>query len=383
MHCSAITWLAFLLGVSGMMSVQRIHAQDKEGWLTNFKDTTDGALDLSRFLLEKNGFVPMLSVVTEPALGGFGLALAPIFLLQKPRGLGGRYNPPDVTAAFAMYTANESWAVGGGRSGTIVPWGLRYRAFAAYADVNMDFYRELPVLGEQTISMRMRALPVLLQAIKQVGNSPWYGGLKYVWADVISSAQEPRFSDVFEPIELEGRTSMLGGVVEFDRRDNVFSPKRGVRAHLDYNVSAEGLGSDYDYQSAELFVHGWFPVKQGWVSGLRLQVDQVWGEPTFYQLPFIELRGIPFFRYQGEIAAVVETEQRIHLWHRWSTVAFVGAGRTADSWDDLSGGDTPYNLGFGPRYQLAKAFDLDLGLDVAWGPDSFGWYIVFGNAWLR
>jgi outer membrane translocation and assembly module TamA len=188
---------------------------------------------------------------------------------------------------------------------------------------------------------------------------------------------------VFEPIELEGRTSMLGGVVEFDRRDNVFSPKRGVRAHLDYNVSAEGLGSDYDYQSAELFVHGWFPVKQGWVSGLRLQVDQVWGEPAFYQLPFIELRGIPFFRYQGEIAAVVETEQRIHLWRRWSTVAFVGAGRTADSWDDLSGGDTPYNLGFGPRYQLAKAFDLDLGLDVAWGPDSFGWYIVFGNAWLR
>ena len=79
-----------------------------------FKDTTDGALDLSRFLLEKNGFVPMLSVITEPALGGFGLAMAPIFLRQKPRGLGGRYNPPDVTAAFAMYSANESWAVGGG-----------------------------------------------------------------------------------------------------------------------------------------------------------------------------------------------------------------------------------------------------------------------------
>ena len=89
MHCSAITWLVVLLGASGMMSVQRVHAQDKEGWLTNFKDTTDGALDLSRFLLEKNGFVPMLSVITEPALGGFGLALGKSFAHAHNRGQTG------------------------------------------------------------------------------------------------------------------------------------------------------------------------------------------------------------------------------------------------------------------------------------------------------
>jgi hypothetical protein len=346
------------------------------------KDTLDGALDLSRFLIEKNGFVPVVSVITEPALGGIGAAFAPIFLTQKRRPDGG-YIAPDMTAGFAMYTANQSWGFGGGRAGTIVPWGLRYRAFAAYADVNMDFYRELPQVGEQRIGMNMKAIPVLLQGIKQIGASPWYTGLKYTWSKVTSAAQDPRYEEVFPASELERTTSLLGAVVEFDKRDNAFSPERGIRGHIDYNVSATALGSDYDYQKGELFVHAFFPVSRGWTSGLRVQADQVWGDPAFYQLPFIELRGIPLMRYQGRITTVVETEQRIHLWKRWSTVAFVGAGRAVEGWDEFADGDTPVNFGFGPRYLVARAFKLQMGVDVAWGPDSFAWYVVFGNAWIR
>ncbi len=347
-----------------------------------FRDTLDGALDLSRVLVEYNGFVPVLSVITEPALGGFGLALAPIFLTQKRRPDGG-YIAPDLTAAFAMHTANQSWGFGGGRAGTIVPWGLRYRAFAAYADVNMDFYRELPVVGEQRIGMNMKAVPVLLQAIKQVGRTPFYGGLRYVWSRVRSTSRDPVFEDVFPAQELDRTTSLLGAVLEFDTRNNALTTDRGWRAHLDASVSATALGSDYDYQSGELFVHGWWPFGKGWVSGIRLQADQVWGEPAFYQLPFLQLRGIPLMRYQGRVTVLAETEQRIHLWRRWSTVAFVGAGRAAAAWDEVPAAETPMNVGFGPRYLLARAFGLQAGVDVAWGPDSFGWYITLGNAWIR
>jgi hypothetical protein len=355
---------------------------DSTSTKVTFRDST-GALDLSRFLIEHNGFVPVLMVITEPALGGFGLALAPLFISQKPPQPDGRRYPPDLTAAFGMYTTNGSWGFGGGRAGTIIPWGLRYRAFAGYADVNMDFYRELPLVGEQKIGMNMRALPVLLQAMKQVGHTPFYGGLRYLWAMVESSSQEQRFADVFPASELERTTSQLGAVVEFDTRNNVFTTDRGWRANISASVSDEAIGSDYDFQSGEAFVHGWVPFGKNWVSGFRFQANQVWGDPAYYQLPFLQLRGIPMMRYQGRVLALAETEQRIHLWRRWSTVAFVGAGRVADEWSAMADATTPVNFGFGPRYMIAKAFGMMGGVDVAWGPDSFGWYITIGNAWIR
>ena len=130
-------------------------------------------------------------------------------------------------------------------------------------------------------------------------------------------------------------------------------------------------------------MHGWWPFGANWISGVRAQANHVWGDPAYYQLPFIQLRGLPMMRYQGRVTTVVETEQRIHLWRRWSTVAFVGAGRATESWETWGIADTPVSYGFGPRYLIARAFGIHAGVDVAWGPDSFGWYITLGNAWIR
>ena len=43
-------------------------------------DSVDGKLDLSRFLIEMHGFIPVPFLITEPALGGFGLGL---YLVKK------------------------------------------------------------------------------------------------------------------------------------------------------------------------------------------------------------------------------------------------------------------------------------------------------------
>ena len=67
------------------------------------KDTLDGKMDFSSFLIDARGFIPVPFVVTEPAIGGFGLAIVPIFLTPKkpPPGYKG-YIAPDITAGFAM-----------------------------------------------------------------------------------------------------------------------------------------------------------------------------------------------------------------------------------------------------------------------------------------
>src|SRR4051794_10860437 len=75
------------------------------------KDTLDGNLDFSRFLIEDpSGFIPVPFIITEPALGGFGLAVVPMFLTPKKRPPGFKgYMPPDITAGFGLYTTNKSW----------------------------------------------------------------------------------------------------------------------------------------------------------------------------------------------------------------------------------------------------------------------------------
>ena len=56
----------------------------QHGTKVSFKDSLDGKFDLSDFLIEVNGFVPVPTIITEPALGGFGFGFAPIFMKKRP-----------------------------------------------------------------------------------------------------------------------------------------------------------------------------------------------------------------------------------------------------------------------------------------------------------
>jgi hypothetical protein len=67
------------------------------------KDTLDGKFDFSRFLIDAHGFIPVPFIITEPALGGFGGAIVPMFLTPKkglPKQAG--YVPPDITAGLCV-----------------------------------------------------------------------------------------------------------------------------------------------------------------------------------------------------------------------------------------------------------------------------------------
>ena len=112
-------------------------------------------------------------------------------------------------------------------------------------------------------------------------------------------------------------------------------------------------------------------------------MNQVYDDPPFYLMPSINLRGIPAARYQGKTTLVVETEQRFDLDGRWSVLGFAGYGKTISPDESLFESQDVYSVGTGFRYLLARAFKVRTGIDVAWGPDSFGWYIVFGHNWNR
>src|SRR5262245_17269454 len=97
----------------------------------SYFDSLDHKLDMSDVLIEANGFIPVPIIVTEPALGGVGGGVVPVFITKRQPVVsreGKRVRiPPDVTGGAVLYTINNTWAAFAFRSGTWLKAGSKYR----------------------------------------------------------------------------------------------------------------------------------------------------------------------------------------------------------------------------------------------------------------
>ena len=79
--------------------------------------------------------------------------------------------------------------------------------------------------------------------------------------------------------------------------------------------------------------------------------------------------------------AAGEPEVRWNFHPRISAVGFLGFGRAADDWSDISDATTRDTQGLGIRYHTARKLGMYAGIDVAKGPEETYWYITMGSAW--
>jgi hypothetical protein len=363
----------------------------------SMKDSLDQKFDMSDYLIEANGFVPVPFIITEPAVGGFGGAIAPIFVKKNSPyldSISGKLvrTPvaPNVTGGAAAYTLNNTWLVMGFRSGTFVKSRIKYLIGGGYVNLNMDFYPDVSHLGEKKLQFNMRMFPVILQATRRLGYSHWYAGLKYLFLKAKVRYTGDQLPDSLSgPLESDKLISALGAVVELDARDNIFTPDKGIKFHTDASLSDQFFGSDYNFWRLNYYLYAYLPVTDGHqgngklVAGLRIDGQQVFGDLPFYMKPYINMRGIPAERYQGNATLLSEGELRWDFVMRWSAVAFSGLGTAFDDWSELGSSSWVVSYGVGFRYLLARKFKLRVGVDVAHGPDTWAYYIVFGSNWLK
>lgn len=357
----------------------------------SFKDSVDHQFDLSDYIIDAHGFVPVPVIITEKALGGFGFALAPIFLKKRKPfiekvGDTVKVTPvaPDVTGAFGGYTANKSWFAGAFRSGTWAKPKIKYMVGGLYGNINMSFYRTLPNTNEKEFKFNIRATGAMLQATKKVSTSNWYLGLRYLFAKTdVKYRADTTLPEFVKPLELNSILSELGGIAEFDNRDNIFTPNNGLKFHLDGICSNEALGSDYNFWRFDYYTYIYKTLFRKLTVGLRIDGQQVVGDAPFYFLPYLDMRGLPVNRYQGKADLLSELELRIDVFKRWSLMLYGGSGKAFDNWSDWSDTKYAWSYGTGFRYLLASKFKLRVGIDVAKGPENWCYYIVFGSNWLK
>ncbi len=355
----------------------------REG-LAAFRDPQDGQLDLSYFLENPRGFLPVPIVVTEPAVG-YGGGAAVMFL--RPREEAGEegWDRPNISAVGAVATQNGTW---GGIAGDASRWmdgRLRTQVGGGTGQFNLDFYGLGPnrLSLDEKVRYSLQFTGAVLQTNWQLApKSPWAVGLRYVYADV-----DPRLRDepIFPGLADRARVKISAptAVLEYDSRDNVFTPTRGAYAESSWMASREAIGATDDFERFDQIVMGWHQLTPNWTLGARGNYSWSSSGTPFFMRPYVQLRGVPVMRYQGDSAASVEAELRWQFSGRWSLVGFGGAGSTRSSRDTFSATQSVGSGGVGFRYELASKFGLHAGLDVAHSSGTTAVYLQIGNAWFR
>lgn len=350
-----------------------------------FIDPVDGQFDLSTFLAQPHTFLPIPVIVTEPAVG-YGGGVVGTFLRPREHAGSEGWARPDMSILGGLATENGTWLALAGDSSRWVDGRLHTLAGAATGKINLDFYGGGLGLSQldQPVSYSLDVTGALAEADWQLSkNSRWAVGLRYVYADVTS---ELRDAALFPGLPNKNSVTVSAptAILEYDSRNNIFTPTRGLYLETSYLVSRSAFGATVDFERLRQIVLAWQPLPHEITLGAR--VDYAWASAStpFFLRPYIQLRGVPAMRYQGDEVIALEAEARWQCYGRWSVVPFAGVGATHLGHSvSASNGQSVGSGGIGFRYELARKFGLHAGLDFAHSPGTNAVYIQVGNSWFR
>lgn len=371
---SIISGLIFL-----SISVADLTAQNSPKNLSAFRDSTDNAIDISDWLVNKRGVLVVPSIITEPAVG-YGAVGAAVFFHSSYSEKNG---PPSMTGVFGGGTQNGTWAAGVFHMGYWKQDRLRYSGALVRTSANLEFYGSGQYLGDDPVNLNLDAWVLLQQMKGRIGDSKFFVGGKYLLFDTDNTFEVPVDLPEFDGQEFNSTLSEVSIIANFDSRNNVFTPTEGFFLQVTGTYSDTWLSGDALYGRIILDAIGYFPVSQRVFVGTRFLNNYTIGDVPFYARPTIRLRGVPMVKYQDRNTMEFETEVDVNVNTRWSLLGFAGMGNAYSSIDEFDDGKSVRTLGTGFRYLLIRKFGARFGMDFAASPDDFAFYIVFGSSWFR
>lgn len=371
---------------AGVAVTEEESEEEKESFWSQFKDPEDGKFDLVGDREGGSGFLPIVIPFNEPVFG-FGAVLGLAYFHPQDAEVareraGGRDVPPSTTFGLGAYSENGTWALAGGHHGVWRDGRVRYLGALTYASANLNFYgigADI-VPGGFSIPFEIEGWGIVQKAKVRLGNSPFFLGGKYSY---LASDVAFRFTT---DLALEG-TSKLAGLsvlLDYDTRDNSFTPNHGSYVKTSFTRFADKLGGDFNYNGFDLEMFRWWLLfRERVVFGGRFELHHAGDGAPFYALPWVGLRGIPAYRFLGRYAVTAEIEPRWKLDKRWSVLGFYGTGRAAKHFDTLDDAERASSYGAGFRYLVARKLGLAIGADIAKGSEDTILYLAFGNSWSR
>lgn len=391
--------LKSVVGLSPLLSFAPAYA--------SFYDEVDGKFDLGHHIAENaTGFLPIPILITEPALG-YGGGIAGLILHETPEEKrqrkkaaleavdgGAQLMPSAISIVGAAGSANGSWFAFGGHQHSWLDDKIRYLGGGGAGVVNLDIYQDISIPGFETpigdfpgfnkelsFATKTSAAAMLQKVQFRVGETALMLGVKQVLAISKVESDNKVVDKVFEfALGDKSITSGLGLYLDYDKRNSFFYPTQGYRLQAETMVYDEKIGSDSNYSNTSYKGEGYVPLSRKWNLGFagsyqKFSTDDVFVSPT--TKPYIDLRGIAAYRYQGDEVATLQSQLSYNIDNRWVVSAFYGAGEAQNHYDNGEGYIDAYGVGF--RYQIARRYGLHLGLDLAKSNDDGAIYVNIGT----
>ena len=284
----------------------------------------------------------------------------------------------------ALRTENGTRGWFGANLGT---WrGGRLRTIAALGDLdlNLEFFGLGDAASVDGLGYSIKAKGGVLGGNYRLAATQVWLGVRYASVDTGVTLDAPLLDlPNVSAADYGLRLAALTPSVTFDRRDNFFTPTRGIYVDLSIPMFRDSYGSDRDFETANLTAMYFRPIGESLYFSVRGSVKDSSDGTPFYLRPYVALRGVQALQYQGEQAAELEAEVRWQLRPRYSVVGFAGTGEARSSIGTRERSENVTAGGAGFRYLVARRYGMQMGVDVADGPDDTVLYVVFGNAWLR
>lgn len=358
-----------------------IRSQDKPVKISALRDSTDHAYDISDWLLKKQGFLLVPILITEPAVGYGAAAAAVVFHSSYSEKNG----PPSMTGVIGGGTENGTWMAGVFHAGYWKHDRIRYTGAVARTYVNLGFYGSgnLILADNESINLNLDAWLLFQQLKGRIGQSNFFIGGKYLLLNTDNTFEVPIDIPEYNGYEFSSNLSEASLILNFDSRNNVFTPRKGFYVDLSSTYSDTWFGGDALYGRISLCLLGYFPAGNKLMVSMRTESNYSLGDIPFWARPIVQLRGAPLMKYQDKNTTVLEAEISWDLYKRWSLIGFTGMGNAFPSYQEFDKGNSVKTLGTGFRYLMARKFGTKMGMDFAKSQDDFAFYIVFGTAWLR
>jgi hypothetical protein len=335
----------------------------------------------------KGSFVVAPLPISSPALGtGIVPVLGYIFPLRR----NDKVSPPSVVGMAGIATNNGSRGLGA--YADLFMKEKTYRITAVYlrGNLNYDLYGVGLVAGKagRKLPLEQSGQVFRGELLRRVGWD-FFLGLRF-WtgsSDItLRSTSEigPRPSPPPD-IGLHTALRALGLRLNRETTPNRFYPKGGMLLDFTSDFFSEGLGSKYSFQAYRFTFNKYGSLSKNQVLAYNLFVCGTGGKPPFYGNCVYgtnnELRGYTAGRYLDRYMFATQLEYRLTLPWRFGVVGFGGIGEV------VPGGSQAFRInnflpsgGGGARFQLSKAYRVNLRADFARGKDTWTWTMGVGEA---
>jgi len=329
--------------------------------------------------------------INSPAIGaGLEFAVARLFPLNKTD----RISPASAVAVGGMFTGNGSRALAVGSKLYLKEDKYRLTAGVGAASINADIYG-LSVQGGQRgvyIPLNGSGVGAMVEPLFRVKKGV-YVGMRGIYKNLSLSLDkekmdEPDFKpqppdEVTEVVnELQKhfthqQTVSMGPRFEWDTRDNIFYPRRGVFMDVWADFYATGLGSKWTYQSYKAGFNKYSQVKENQIFAFRAMACAAVGDfVPIYDLCMFgtmnDLRGYAAGRFQDRRMFATQAEYRVTLpvqgfAQRFGFVVFGGVGGVAKSASEFAWEDFLPSGGAGLRFRLKQNLPVNFRVDYGFG----------------